>query len=117
MKCQRPVAEEAKVALISHQFGIWKFRGKQNCGQHAAVLKNFTNAIAKGEDLVAHGSEGIHSVELGNAMLYSGLNKVDVELPLDHEAYEAMLKKLIAESRFEKKEAVAVASNDMGGSF
>lgn len=34
----------------------------QNGGQHAAILKNFTNVILRGEALLAPAAEGIHSV-------------------------------------------------------
>lgn len=70
--------------------------------QHNGILQNFTNAILHGEPLVAPASEGIHSVELANSMLHSSFTDKTVELPLDAKAYEANLKKLIAESTFEK---------------
>ncbi len=41
--------------------------------QHATLTQNFVNAILDGEPLIAPGEEGIHSIELANAMLYSGL--------------------------------------------
>jgi hypothetical protein len=49
--------------------------------------------------------EGIHSVELANAMILSGLTGETVNLPLDSAAYEAKLKSLIANSKHEKKVA------------
>ncbi len=70
--------------------------------QHIGILKNFTEAIRDGKPLLADAREGIHSVELGNAMLFSGMTGQTVEMPLDGEAYEAMLQKLIAESTKEK---------------
>lgn len=78
--------------------------------QHLGIIKNFVAAIANGEPLIAPAEEGIHSVELANAMLYSALNDATVDLPLDGEAFEAMLKRLIAESRFEK----TVSEREMG---
>ena len=57
------------------------------------IMKNFTNAILKGETLVAPAEEGIHSVELANAMLYSAFNGAPAELPIDAADYEAVLKK------------------------
>ena len=38
-------------------------------GQHVEILQNFTNAILKGEKLLSPAAEGIHSVELANAIL------------------------------------------------
>ena len=72
-------------------------------GQHKQVLENFINAIRTGEKLIAPAAEGIHSVELGNAMLYASLTGQPVEMPLDAQAYEQRLKQLIAESTHVKK--------------
>lgn len=71
--------------------------------QHVGIMKNFTQAILKGTPLIAPAAEGIHSVELANAMLHSSFLGETVELPIDAAAYEARLKDLIANSRFEKK--------------
>ncbi len=80
--------------------------------QHVGILQNFTGAILRGEELVAPAAEGIHSVELANSMLYSSFMGKTVELPLDAAAYETHLKKLIAESKFEK-----VASERLADDF
>ena len=56
------------------------------------------------------------SVEMANAMLYSSLTGQTVTLPLNGEAYEARLKQLIAESRFEKK-VVEISNDDFTQSF
>ncbi len=71
--------------------------------QHDMIIRNFADAILNGTKLVAPGTEGIRSVELGNAMLYSALNDVTVEMPLDGEAYKAMLMDLIEKSDFVKE--------------
>lgn len=70
---------------------------------HVAILKNFTNAILHGEPLLAPAHEGIHSVELGNAILYSALTGKTMDLPMDGRAYERKLKELIKNSKFQKK--------------
>ena len=73
-------------------------------GQHNAILQNFVDAILDGTPLIAPAAEGLHSVELGNAMLYSSLKNKTVELPLNGAAYQRTLKQLIKNSRFAKKE-------------
>ena len=83
---------------------------------HAVITQNFVNAILEGEDLIAPAEEGIHSVELANAMIYSSTTDRTVGLPLDGEAYEAKLKQLISESRYEKK-TTGQAETDIGKSF
>ncbi len=85
-------------------------------GQHAEILENFAKAILEGEPLIAPAEEGINSVELANAMLYSSLKGHPVDLPLDSAAYEAELQRLIAGSTF-KKEQVVAAEADMQASF
>ncbi|MGC9522353.1 MAG: Gfo/Idh/MocA family protein [Anaerolineae bacterium] len=85
-------------------------------GQHAAILENFANAILHGEPLLAPAEEGIHSVELANAMLYSSLKGRPIDLPLDSTAYEEELKRLIATSSFEKDVSES-AESDMEASF
>jgi len=81
-----------------------------NGGQHNEVLANFADAILDGKPLIAPAPEGIRSVELANAIIYSALTERTVDLPLDGAVYEAELKKLIANSRFTKKAAAGVAS-------
>jgi predicted dehydrogenase len=72
-------------------------------GQHEEILKNFANTILHKEKLLAPAVEGIHSVELGNAMMLSSVKGRPVDLPLDGSAYERMLKKLIKGSRYIKQ--------------
>ena len=67
--------------------------------QHLEIINNFAKAILKGENLIAPAAEGINSVELANAMLYSSLMQKTVELPLDGAAYEAKLQDLIKNSQ------------------
>ena len=79
-------------------------------------MTNFTNAILKGEKLIAPGEEGLGSVELANAMLYSGLLEGPLELPMDGSAWEEKLNELIAGSTHEKK-VVELAGDDFSASF
>jgi predicted dehydrogenase len=85
--------------------------------QHIGIMKNFTNAILNGEELIAPAPEGIHSVELANAMLYSAFQGGSVELPLDASDYAAVLKKKIAESTYVKPEVKSAGVADLDGSF
>lgn len=87
-------------------------------GQHVEVLNNFADAILDGTPLVAPAAEGIHSVELGNAMLYSSSLRETVSMPLDAAAYEQLLKKRVAESKFVKKVVThSVSADDFSKSF
>src|SRR5690606_15821534 len=75
--------------------------GKGN--QHNGILANFTQAILGNEELIAPASEGIFSVELGNAMLLSSIRNQPVTVPLDAREYADELKKKIESSTFRKK--------------
>ena len=85
--------------------------------QHAGILQNFVNAILDGEPLIAPAPEGIHSVELANAMLYSSFTNAAVDLPIDADAYEVALKTRIAESSFRKADVKPVLAANMTDSF
>ena len=68
-------------------------------GQHNAILQNFTDAILDGAPLLSPAEEGIHSVELANAVLLSAWTGKSVSLPLDGAAYERALNGKIAASK------------------
>ena len=71
--------------------------------QHRDVIENVANAILRNDPLIAPMDEGIRGLELGNAMLLSGLKKKVVTLPMDSAEYAEMLAGLVANSRYEKK--------------
>lgn len=66
---------------------------------HAAIIANFARAILHDEPLITPGEEGIHSLELANAMILSGKRGKTVDLPLDRDEYEALMDELRASSR------------------
>jgi len=84
--------------------------------QHAGIIRNFIEAICSGAGLIAPAKEGIHSVELANAMIYSSLKDETVHFPLDAGKYDELLKQLISESKFEK-ETGKTGGGDMEKSF
>ncbi len=73
-----------------------------NGGQHLEIMQNFADAILEGKDLIAPGIEGIHSVELANAMLLSSFRQTAVRLPIDSAEFSAELQNRIAESASRK---------------
>jgi len=83
---------------------------------HAIMVQNFVNAILDGEPLLAPGPEGIHSVELANAVVFSALSDRTLDLPMDGAAWEAKLQELIAQSKKQKK-VVQVETTDFTASF
>ncbi len=85
--------------------------------QHQVIIQNVTNAILKGEKLLAPVEEGIRGLELGNAMLLSGWKKEPVSLPIDAEEYAVRLAELVKTSRYTKKAAVNSCAADFNKSF
>lgn len=83
---------------------------------HAALMQNFITAIRDGTPLIAPGADGLHSVELANAMVYSSLQNETVELPMPSAAWETKLNQLIAESKLEKK-VMQLEAGDFASSF
>jgi len=83
---------------------------------HAVLMQNFVNAITKGEPLIAPGEEGLQSVELANAILFSSMKNETVQLPLDSQAYARMLEDLIAASTKQRR-VVKIAEEDITRSF
>ena len=79
-----------------------KFTFPDHGGQHVEVLQNFVDAILDDKPLIAPAPEGIHSVELANAILLSSARNQTVDLPLDASAYEKHLQEKFPASRFKK---------------
>lgn len=62
---------------------------------HKAITRNFVNHLLKDEPLIAPAEEGIHGLELGNAMLFSGLLGEPVSVPTDRAAFKSKIQELI----------------------
>jgi predicted dehydrogenase len=95
----KPATSETKIPLAGHG------------GQHNEVLQNFVDAILFGERLIAPAAEGIHSVELANAMLFSSDTDTTVSLPLNADLFERWLSDKIKNSSFRKD--VGVSDGDL----
>jgi predicted dehydrogenase len=62
--------------------------------EHNHVIQRFVDVVRDNrpnKDLVAEGTEGANGLEIGNAMMMSGLLRKPVELPLDGAAYDQFL--------------------------
>jgi len=86
-------------------------------GQHNEIMENFTKAILDKAPLIAPAAEGIHSVELANAMILSSFTNQTIELPMSAPAYERFLKKQIAGSTFKKVVKKQTPAADFSKSF
>lgn len=85
--------------------------------QHQKVIDAYINAIVKGTELVAKAEEGIKSIELANAMIYSSMKNESVTLPLDGNKFYDLLQDLIKNSTFKKNVVKTSKEVDMSSSF
>ena len=83
--------------------------------QHVGVLNAFAGAILRGEELIAHGSEGINGLSLSNAMHLSAWLGHPVELPVDEDVYYEELMKRVATSK--AKENVSAVVSDLSDTY
>ncbi|MBL7077264.1 MAG: hypothetical protein ISS31_07320 [Kiritimatiellae bacterium] len=84
--------------------------------EHTLVMRSWVNAIRNKEALLCPGTEGIQGVELCNAILMSAWTGQPVDLPIDDDAYYALLQERIAASTVVKDETSNVVA-DLNGSF
>lgn len=80
--------------------------------QHRGILRNFTNHILNGEELLAPGYEGINSLAMSNAMMESSWKNEWIKLPNNGEDFLKMLEEKIKNSKV--KEDVDVVLNTDG---
>ncbi len=84
---------------------------------HKVITQNFTNAILRDEPLIAPGVEGVRGLEIGNAMLMAGVTRTPVDLPVDGDKFDALLKELAARYGGKKTLAPREAKVDMAASY
>lgn len=103
---------EAEAAFAMPESWSMEIPAESSGGQHVEILQNFTNAILKDEKLLSPAEQGIHSVELANAILLSTWQDKTIELPMSSADYERLLIEKGETSTFQKTKVVAKASAD-----
>lgn len=99
---------------------IWKIdipADSSMIGQHQKILQNFCDSIQTGIPLIAPAVEGLRGLEIGNAMLLSGLAHRTVELPLDENEFAGMIERLAERSSYRKENVRTLAGDDFSRSF
>lgn len=84
--CLQPYAQPER-----HPYAVPLAQGK---GDHVAVYRRFHAALLDGSPDYIDGVQGCRELELANALLYSSHHHCEVELPLDRQGYEELLKEL-----------------------
>ena len=100
----KPVTREEELPFENHP------------APHAALMENFVAAVLDGTPLIAPGADGMHSVELANAIVFSSIQGKTLALPMDGAAWERELQTRIRDSRFEKV-VREVSADDFAQSF
>lgn len=92
---------------------------------HQLIMENFVEAIQQGigqDHLLTPAPEGLLGLELGNALLLSGLDQTPIDLPMpaagerSRQQYADRIRHLAETSTFVRNE-VKASSADMGASF
>lgn len=71
--------------------------------EHYYLMKDFVAAIRYGRTPQVTGEEGRRSVEVINATILSSMTGKPVELPVNRWAYDALIKRLVAGSKYKKR--------------
>jgi len=66
---------------------------------HRYITQNVINTILGKEELIAPGTEGIKSIQLANAMLYSMVKQEAVSFPVAENDFDTLLEELRADER------------------
>ena len=102
-----PEAWDAEVPVVRGEFA----------DNTRTLTQNFVNAVLKDEPLIAPGSDGAKGLEIGNAMLMSGLTRRPVDLPIDGDEIDAFIATLAKEYGGKKRLETKEAGTDMSASF
>jgi len=80
---------------------VWDINIPSNSegGPHVILLRNWINAIRKGEKLISPGAEGINGLSISNAIHLSSWTNDWAYVPVDEKRFGELLKQKIATSR------------------
>jgi predicted dehydrogenase len=84
--------------------------------QHAIVINNFVQAVLNGEALIAPAIQGIDSLSIANAILWSAWSGQQISFPLNADGYQAALDEKLSHSELREKSDIK-ASIDMEASY
>ncbi len=96
---QGSIAPKERITTTKYEFFNEKLTG------HCVMLNAFADAILHGGKLIAHGSEGINSLTLSNAMYLSDWIGKKITLPMDENLFLEELNKRRATSKHKEVQA------------
>lgn len=111
----RETSPEAFANVETWDFEIPYKKGPAD--EHKFIIQNFTDCILNDTPLLGPGIEGVRGLEIGNAILMAGVTRQPVDLPVDGEAYDVLLKDLGRKYGGKKTLAAREVAVDMSASF
>ena len=85
---------------------------------HVLILRNFTNHLLKGEELIAPGEEGINSLRISNAAYVSTWLEETVDVPADEKLFTRLLyQKRMREKARKRKPVNGIFTDEKDGEY
>ena len=105
-------------ANVGHDVHKIEVGGKQG-EKHQTVTQAFVDAINHNDPnrLYAHAADGIKGLELGNAMLMSGILGEPIDIPTPRAKFDKLIKDLAAKSKVKKDKPAKKVKTDINASF
>ena len=79
---------------------------------HVLILKNFTNHLLNGEELIAPGEDGINSLRISNAAYVSSWIDETVDVPVSEKLFTGLLSEKKRREKARRKKAESVTKTD-----
>lgn len=113
-KDERELCFESKTGFINDKIDCTEIIQEGPESGHLGILQNFTDAILKGEKLLAPGIEGVHGLSISNAAYLSDWTDQWIELPIEDEKFYLMLKE---KQENEAQHNIKVSKEDLKGAY
>lgn len=110
LKWWKSAVPEREYCFHSEDYGelpqvtLEEYQEERNESDHGIILQNFADAIRKKEKLIAAGEEGIRELMISNGAYYSSWTHSLVELPVDREAFDRLLREKQEQSVYGARE-------------
>ncbi len=92
------------------------YKSAPNMMEHERITRNYVSAILNDTPMLAPGEEGVHGLEIGNAMLMSAIRRRGVDLPINGDEYDQLLLDLAKQYGGKKTLETKAATVDMAAS-
>ncbi len=108
---EREVCKNSAESFVKIDYDYTEIKQEEKESAHRGILRNFTNAVLFGEELLSPGTDGIFELTLSNAAyLSSWKGGTEIKLPFNTEEFDLKLSKLAESS--EKRKNTANFSSD-----